>query len=227
MLRSKQLIAEKLKYLVPMTIIFMVGYIGLTVLAGFAKGLMGIKVIGSVNLGFVLIALNYVLSWVLAIVYGTSLPTRFSIRSPQGPQRKSAGRETDMNITLGIFIGHSSDHSRHHLLGRQAHFDHQPISTPPTASSPPPQNGFALAGDWCSAAAFLGFTGLTALYGMDGAFYALGPAGCVLHRAVPDRRADAQHWKIYARRYHTQPHAEREPPCSRLSPEPWSSISPI
>ena len=66
----RQLIAEKLKYLVPMTIIFMVGYIGLTVLAGFAKDLMGIKVIGSVNLGFVLIALNYVLSWVLAIVYG-------------------------------------------------------------------------------------------------------------------------------------------------------------
>jgi cation/acetate symporter len=37
------------------------------------------------------------------------------------------------------------------------------------------QNGFALAGDWCSAAAFLGFAGLTALYGMDGALYALGP----------------------------------------------------
>jgi hypothetical protein len=37
------------------------------------------------------------------------------------------------------------------------------------------QNGFALAGDWCSAAAFLGLTGLTALYGMDGALYAIGP----------------------------------------------------
>jgi cation/acetate symporter len=37
------------------------------------------------------------------------------------------------------------------------------------------QNGFALAGDWCSAAAFLGFTGLTALYGADGALYAIGP----------------------------------------------------
>lgn len=37
------------------------------------------------------------------------------------------------------------------------------------------QNGFALAGDWCSAAAFLGFTGLTALFGMDGALYAVGP----------------------------------------------------
>jgi uncharacterized membrane protein (DUF485 family) len=66
----RKLIAEKLKYLVPMTIIFMVGYVGLTVLAGFAKDLMAIKVIGSVNLGFVLIAANYVLSWVLAVVYG-------------------------------------------------------------------------------------------------------------------------------------------------------------
>ena len=65
-----QLIAEKLRYLVPMTIIFMVGYIGLTVLAGFARDVTGIKVIGSVNLGFVLIALNYLLSWLLAIVYG-------------------------------------------------------------------------------------------------------------------------------------------------------------
>ena len=37
------------------------------------------------------------------------------------------------------------------------------------------QNGFALAGDWCSAASFLGFSGLTALYGMDGALYAVGP----------------------------------------------------
>ena len=66
----RQLIAEKLKYLVPMTIIFMVGYIGLTVLAGFARDLMAVKVIGSVNLGFALIGLNYLLSWVLAIVYG-------------------------------------------------------------------------------------------------------------------------------------------------------------
>ena len=41
----RQLIAEKLKYLVPMTIIFMVGYIGLTVLAGFARDLMAVKVI--------------------------------------------------------------------------------------------------------------------------------------------------------------------------------------
>lgn len=38
----------------------------------------------------------------------------------------------------------------------------------------PIQNGFALAGDWMSAAAFLGFSGLAALYGMDGSLYAAG-----------------------------------------------------
>jgi uncharacterized membrane protein (DUF485 family) len=73
----KQLIAEKLRYLVPMTTIFMVGYIGLTVLAGFARDLLGTKVIGSVNLGFVLIAFNYLLSWGLAIVYGRIAAGKF------------------------------------------------------------------------------------------------------------------------------------------------------
>ena len=73
----RQLIGEKLKYLVPMTIIFMVGYIGLTILAGFARDLMGMRVVGSLNLGFALIALNYVLSWVLAIVYGRLAASKF------------------------------------------------------------------------------------------------------------------------------------------------------
>jgi uncharacterized membrane protein (DUF485 family) len=73
----RRLIAEKLKFLVPMTIIFMVGYIGLTALAGFAKDFMGTKVVGSVNLGFTLIAFNYLLSWVLAIVYGRIAADRF------------------------------------------------------------------------------------------------------------------------------------------------------
>jgi uncharacterized membrane protein (DUF485 family) len=73
----RALIGEKLKYLVPMTIVFMTGYIGLTALAGFAKGLVGMKVVGSVNLGYVLIALNYLLSFLLAILYGVIARSRF------------------------------------------------------------------------------------------------------------------------------------------------------
>ena len=53
------------------------------------------------------------------------------------------------------------------------------------------QNGFALAGDWCSAAAFLGLTGLTALYGMDGALYAVGPLVAFCTVLLSDRRAIA------------------------------------
>ena len=73
----RALIAEKLKYLVPMTVVFMTGYVGLTVLAGFAKGIVGIKVVGSVNLGFVLITFNYVVSWLLAILYGLIARSKF------------------------------------------------------------------------------------------------------------------------------------------------------
>ena len=77
----KALIAVKLKFLVPMTIIFVVSYIGLTILAGFGKQWAGIKVLGSVNLGFALIAFNYVLSWVLAIVYERVANNTFDRRS--------------------------------------------------------------------------------------------------------------------------------------------------
>jgi len=63
------LIAAKVRVLAPMIVIYMVGYIGVTVLAGFARDFMALKVAGSLNVGFVLIALNYVVSWVLALVY--------------------------------------------------------------------------------------------------------------------------------------------------------------
>ncbi len=71
------LTAEKLRTLAPMTIMFMVAYIGVTALAGFARDLMGTKVLGSINLGFALIAFNHLLSWTLAIVYGRVAANRF------------------------------------------------------------------------------------------------------------------------------------------------------
>lgn len=65
----KTLIDTKRRSIVPMIVIFVVGYMGLSVLAGFGRGILGIKVLGPVNLGFALIAGNYVMSWVLAVVY--------------------------------------------------------------------------------------------------------------------------------------------------------------
>ena len=63
------LVAIKLRYLTPMIAVYMAAYVGLSILCGFAKPLLSTKVLGPVNLGFALIALNYLLSWLLAVVY--------------------------------------------------------------------------------------------------------------------------------------------------------------
>jgi uncharacterized membrane protein (DUF485 family) len=63
------LIDAKIRFFTSMIIIYMVGYIGLTALAGFAKGLMALKVIGALNVGFFLIACTYVLSLLIALAY--------------------------------------------------------------------------------------------------------------------------------------------------------------
>jgi uncharacterized membrane protein (DUF485 family) len=65
----KTLIDAKQRSIMPMIVIYMVGYMGLSILAGFGRGILGTKVLGAVNLGFVLIAGNYIMSWVLAVVY--------------------------------------------------------------------------------------------------------------------------------------------------------------
>jgi uncharacterized membrane protein (DUF485 family) len=63
------LIDAKIRFFTPMIIIYMISYIGLTALAGFAKGFMALKVIGALNVGFFLIACTYVLSLVIALAY--------------------------------------------------------------------------------------------------------------------------------------------------------------
>jgi uncharacterized membrane protein (DUF485 family) len=65
----KTLIDVKQRAIVPMIVIYVVGYLGLSVMAGFGRGILGTKVLGAVNLGFVLIAGNYIMSWMLAVVY--------------------------------------------------------------------------------------------------------------------------------------------------------------
>ena len=65
----KTLVDAKQRAIVPMMVIYVVGYLGLSILAGFGRGLLGTKVLGSVNLGFVLIAGNYLMSWLLGVAY--------------------------------------------------------------------------------------------------------------------------------------------------------------
>ena len=72
----KTLIDAKQRSIVPMMVISLIGYLGLSVLAGFGRDLLGIKVLGPINLGFVLIAGNYLMAWLLGIVYARIAATR-------------------------------------------------------------------------------------------------------------------------------------------------------
>jgi Protein of unknown function, DUF485 len=54
----KALVDAKQRAIVPMMVIYIVGYLGLSILAGFGRDLLGIKVLSSVNIGFVLIAVD-------------------------------------------------------------------------------------------------------------------------------------------------------------------------
>jgi uncharacterized membrane protein (DUF485 family) len=63
------LIATKLRCIAPMIAVYQTAYFGLSILSGFAKPLLGTKVLGPLNRGFALIALNYLVAWVLAVIY--------------------------------------------------------------------------------------------------------------------------------------------------------------
>jgi len=63
------LVAKKLRFIGLMTAVYMVSYVGLTILAGFARGILSAPAIGPINLGFVLIGANYLIAWGLAIIY--------------------------------------------------------------------------------------------------------------------------------------------------------------
>jgi uncharacterized membrane protein (DUF485 family) len=63
------LIASKLRCIVPMIAVYVAAYLGLSILCGFARPLLGTKVLGPINLGFALIALNYLIAWILAVTY--------------------------------------------------------------------------------------------------------------------------------------------------------------
>ena len=80
-------------------------------------------------------------------------------------------------------------------------------SSPPAATSPAFQNGLALAGDYMSAASFLGIAGLVALTGFDGLIYSIGFLVGWPIVLVPDRRAAAEPRPLHVRRRRRVPAA--------------------
>lgn len=63
------LIRRKRRFIGLVTVVYMLSYVGLTILAGFAREALSVPAIGPVNWGFTLILANYGIAWALALVY--------------------------------------------------------------------------------------------------------------------------------------------------------------
>ena len=65
----QQLVAQRNSFTVTMTVMFLVLYFLLPILAGYNKPLMATKVFGNVTFGYVLAFLDFVMGWVMAYIY--------------------------------------------------------------------------------------------------------------------------------------------------------------
>jgi uncharacterized membrane protein (DUF485 family) len=65
----KQLLASKRRFIVPVTIFFVVYYFALPVLVGYAPGLMARKVLGVVNLAYLFALSQFFMAWIIAAFY--------------------------------------------------------------------------------------------------------------------------------------------------------------
>ncbi|GGJ74972.1 DUF485 domain-containing protein [Deinococcus aquiradiocola] len=65
----RRLVAERNRFTVSMTVLFLVLYFLLPVLAGYNKPLMASKVFGNVTFGYVMAFMEFVMGWVMAAVY--------------------------------------------------------------------------------------------------------------------------------------------------------------
>ncbi len=65
----KELVAARIRFIVPATIFFLVYYLALPLLAGFAKDFMDTKVIGELNIAYLFALSQFVMTFVLAYIY--------------------------------------------------------------------------------------------------------------------------------------------------------------
>jgi uncharacterized membrane protein (DUF485 family) len=115
------LVATKLRCIAPMIAVYLTAYVGLSILSGFAKPLLGTKVLGPVNLGFTLIALNYLVGWVLAVIYARVANRVYDplVQTIIAKAEHEGGVVS--GITIGIFAAILALNLRDHGVGSAAH----------------------------------------------------------------------------------------------------------
>ena len=184
--RSEQfdeLVRERRRFVVPALIVFVVWFGGFLVLTAYGRDFMGKAVVGNVTWAWVLAASMIVMTWGITWSYG-----RFADRRIAPLVERAAGRSERGAMSLLPLAAvkalplvdlrrRARDHARDHLLGGAAHDSAPRTSGPPAAASRGSRTAWPIAGDYMSAAAFLGVSGLIFLFGFDG--YITGVAALV------------------------------------------------
>lgn len=65
----RQLKSSKSAFVWPITILFVLYYLSLPILAGYAKPLMNSYVIGSITFGYLYAVAQFFVAWILAFIY--------------------------------------------------------------------------------------------------------------------------------------------------------------
>ena len=179
--RFKDLMRAKRRFIVPATIFFVAYYFALPVLVGYARQLMESACSGrSISRTS---SRSRSSSWPGSSPGSTSAPRTAStgFETSHAPRNASSTGTVeheqgapleDHDTPARMFLLLRPDHARHHLLGGA------PLSAAAYFAAGRRitgwQNGIAVAGDYMSAASFLGIAGIIAFQGYDGFMYSVG-----------------------------------------------------
>ena len=87
-----ELLATKLRCVAPLLGFSFVFIITMTLLAGYAKTFMAQKVLGSFNLGYLLVVSTYVLCWVVSVIYVRTANRKFDAQASASIEAAKTGR---------------------------------------------------------------------------------------------------------------------------------------
>ena len=168
----QELVKARRSFLVPATIVFLVGAIGYLLLVSFAQDFMG-KDIGGIPIAFLAALTQVLLTWAITFAYLRKADSTFEPLEQKAAKAATARGRTMIvfaadlkvlplavfGVVLAITLGvtywaakRTSSASDFYAAGRGI-----------TGF----QNGWAIAGDYMSASSFLGFAGLIFLFGVD------------------------------------------------------------
>ena len=181
----RELVKKKRSFVVPGTIFFLAWYFGFVILAGYAPDFMGREFLtDGFTVGYALALSQFVMTWGLGAWYLRKSDREFDPLAKRAADvALRAGREQGrppmtpiaaVNGTalavFGVIVAVTLVISYFASRRVNSATDFWAAGRGLTG----PQNGFAIAGDYMSAASFLGIAGLIYLFGFDGFLYSVG-----------------------------------------------------